>query len=75
MKRQIALLVTLEESEIDSLEKLSKQELQQIQEKAALSVQNGLIELGLDESRTHVALEESEQDQEGEITFFIMGGS
>ena len=59
MGNQIALLLTLEESEIDALEKLSKEELQVIQEQAARSVRKELSKLGLIEETKHVVLEES----------------
>lgn len=64
MKKQIALLISLEENEISVLEKLTKGELQQLQEQAASSIQNGLIKLGLVESKTLVKLEESDEHEE-----------
>ena len=59
MEKQIALLVTLEESEIDTLEKLPKEELQEVLSQAAHSVRKVMVKLGLIEETKHIEINES----------------
>jgi hypothetical protein len=60
MKRQIALLVMFEESEITILEQLSKEQLQEVQEAVTQSVRKQLVGLGLIEESKQLELNESE---------------